>query len=162
MSGLAPPIARLEAVDLATLNACLEAWRHKMGPWRRPTYRGWFHALFHHDEPVAVTAAGDLIRERCAGFTRDQAIELGRLCAARPDLCRVMLRLWREMVFPDLCRAHGCEWALSYQDAVLHSGNLYRFDGWTRLATSRSGTDRRSGRRGRNKVVWGWKLPEAA
>ena len=158
---LAPPIARIEAVDLDVLNECLESWGHKMGPWRRPTWRGWFHALYHHDEPVAVAAAGDLIRERCAGMTRDQALELGRLCAARPDLCRVMLRLWREFVFPDLCRAHGFEWVLSYQDAVLHTGNLYRFDGWERLATSRSGTDQRSGRKGRNKVIWGWQLPEA-
>jgi len=156
MNALVPPIARLEAIDLDTLNECLEAWGHKMGPWRRPTFRGWFHALYHHDEPIAVTAAGDLIRERCGGFTRDQAIELARLCSRQPYTNRVMLRLWRELIFPDLCRAHGWEWVISYQDAVIHTGNLYRHDGWVRVAKSRSGTDQRSRRKGRNKVIWGW------
>ena len=104
-------------------------------------------------------AAGALIRERVAGLSRAEAVELGRLCAATPHLCRPMLRLWREMVLPDLARAYGYRWAVSYQDAALHTGNLYRFDGWVRLATSRSGTDPRSGRKGRNKVIWGWQIP---
>ena len=64
-----------------------------------------------------------------------------------------MLRLWREFVFP----AFGAPWAVSYQDEKLHTGNLYRFDGWRVLATSqRSGPDTRSGRAGRSKSVWGW------
>ena len=83
---------------------------------------------------------------------REECCELSRLCCERPDLCRVVLRLWREFVFP----ATGKHWAISYQDAVAHTGNLYRFDGWVRLGKSRSGTDQRSGRRGRNKVIWGW------
>ncbi len=154
---LVAPIARIEAIDKVTLNGRLVAWEHKMGPWTRPTFRGWFHGLFHHDELVAVSAAGDLIRPNTVdGLTREHAFELARLCAARPGLNRVMLRLWREFVFPDLCRAHGWGWAISYQDAVLHTGNLYRHDGWVRIGTSRSGNDARSGRKGRNKVVWGW------
>jgi hypothetical protein len=44
--------------------------------------------------------------------------------------------------------------AISYQDAALHSGNLYRFDGWQRRAFSHSGTDTRSGRPGRDKWIW--------
>ena len=154
---LVPPIARIEAIDKKTLNACLVAWGHKMGPWTRPTFRGWFHGLFHHDEIIAITAAGDLIRPNTVGgLTREHAIELARLCAVRPDLCRVMLRLWRELIFPDLCQVHGWTWAISYQDTVLHTGNLYRFDGWVPIGRSRSGNDSRSGRKGRNKVVWGW------
>ena len=31
---LAPPIARLDAISRAELNACLTAWGHRMGPWR--------------------------------------------------------------------------------------------------------------------------------
>ena len=146
----------LASIDRETLNSALVDWKHKMGPWNRPSYREWFCGLYHHDELMAVAAAGDLIRDRCAGFTREEAIELGRLCAARPDLCRVMLRLWREFVFPELSREHGCEWAISYQDRAQHTGNLYRFDGWVRVGMSRSGTDQRSGRRGRNKAIWGW------
>ena len=159
---LAPPIARLEAIPLAQLNEHLVEWGHRMGPWRRPTFRGWFHGLYHHDTCVAVTAAGDLIRERCAGFDRTEAFELGRLCAAQPHLCRAMLRLWRVFVFPAIAQVHGFSWVVSYQDAVLHSGNTYRFDGWVQLGKSRSGTDQRSGRRGRSKVIWGWSADEGA
>ena len=86
---LAPPIARLEAITLAQINEHLVVWGHRMGPWNRPTFRGgWYHGLYHHDTCVAVTVAGDLIRERCAGFDRATAVELGRLCAVRP-ICAV-------------------------------------------------------------------------
>lgn len=61
--------------------------------------------------------------------------------------------MWREFVFPVL----PADFAISYQDADLHSGNTYRFDGWARLAFSRSGgIDQRTGRSGRNKWVWAW------
>jgi hypothetical protein len=64
-----------------------------------------------------------------------------------------MLRMWRELVFPALPQA----FAISYQDADLHNGNTYRFDGWLRLRFSRAGgIDRRSGKKGRNKWIWGW------
>lgn len=151
---LAPPIAALEAIDREALNRALIAWEHKMGPWTRPNYGlERFHGLFYNGEMVAVTAAARPIREVVAGgLPRDDVVELGRLCAGRPHLCRPMLRLWREFVFPAL----GRPWAISYQDSVLHSGSIYRLDGWVRIGVSRSGTDARSGRKGRSKVVWGW------
>ena len=138
------------------LNACLVAWGHRMGPIHRPT-GAWSHGLVYDVGLVAVVATDTLIRERVAGLTQRDAVELSRLCAARPDLCRVALRLWRAFVFPALCRDGGFLWAVSYQDAAIHSGNLYRFDGWVRLAASRSGTDSRSGRKGRRKIIWGWR-----
>lgn len=150
------PDVTFRPIDRDTLNQRLVAWGHKMGPVRRPT-GGWSHALLIDGEPVAVVATDTLIRPRVAGLTRHEAVELSRLCAARPDLCRVALRLWRSFVFPALRGECGFAWALSYQDAALHSGNLYRFDGWVRLATSRSGTDPRSGRKGRRKIIWGWR-----
>lgn len=66
--------------------------------------------------------------------SRHEAIELSRLCAARPDLSRVMLRMWRAFVFPTLCQEFGFVWAVSYQDAAIHAGNVYRFDGWVQPA----------------------------
>lgn len=76
-----------------------------------------------------------------------------RICAVRPGLNRVLLRLWREFVFPGLPH----QYAVSYQDAVLHTGDLYRFDGWTLINKSaRSGPDTRSGRAGRRKRIWLW------
>ena len=46
--------------------------------------------------------------------------------------------------------------AISYQDADLHNGDTYRFDGWKREGYSSSGNDSRSGRKGRNKWIWVW------
>lgn len=143
------PISRLE------LNACLIAWDHLMGPVRRPT-GGWAHGLCHNGELVGVVAADTLIRSEVMGFTRAEAVELSRLCAVRPDLSRVVLRLWRAFVFPMLADAKGYAWAISYQDARHHKGDLYRFDGWVPLGRSRSGVDPRTGRLGRDKIVWGW------
>jgi len=153
------PDVRFSTISRDALNDCLGAWGHRMGPVRRPA-GGWSHGLLHGDALVAVVATDTLIRPRVAGLTRHEAVELSRLCADRPDLCRVALRLWRSFVFPILCREHGFSWAVSYQDAHIHTGNLYRFDGWTRLAASRSGTDSRTGRLGRSKVIWGWRYPE--
>ena len=142
-------------------------WGHKMGPNIRPTFgetERWNHALYHDGVPIAVTTTNHLIRERVGGIeksglnlNRKNCIELSRLCADRPHLCRVMLRLWREFVFPTL----GYRYAISYQDADIHNGNTYRFDGWKCVGYSRASTaiDQRTGRQGRNKRVWLWELP---
>jgi hypothetical protein len=143
---LIAPLVTFDSISLDELNRCLIAWGHHMGPWGRPDFRQWFHGLRLDGELVAVTAAADLIRSPCAGgFTRAEALELGRVCAARRFWCKAALRLWRESVFPALCRKHGYGWAISFQDTNLHQGDLYRGDGWIRVAGSRSGTDARSG-----------------
>jgi antitoxin VapB len=147
-----------EEISLHDANACLIAWNHKMGMLARPNGLGWYYALFHDGAPVAVAMTSALIRERVGGglshLTRGNCIELSRLCAERPGLCRIALRLWREFVFPQL----GYPYAISYQDADLHNGHTYRFDGWKRAGFSRSGTDTRSGRPGRRKYIWLWSL----
>jgi hypothetical protein len=149
---LIAPIQHLAQIELRDANTALLLWQHKMGACSRPNADIWAHGMFEHGRLVSVAIGAGLIRETAGGSTRAEAIELARLCAARPDLCRVMLRLWREMVFP----AFGRPWAVSYQDEALHSGDTYRFDGWVHLGRSRSGTDSRSGRKGRNKTIWGW------
>ena len=149
-------------INLSLANECLEKWGHRMGPLRRAnTSAQWCHALFAEGAPVLITTTSSLIREVVAAsdglLTRENTIELSRLCAIRSGLCRVGLRLWREFVFPDL----GYKYAISYQDAELHNGNTYRFDGWRVLGKSSSGTDKRSGRKGRKKVIWVWpELPQ--
>jgi hypothetical protein len=159
---LVDPLVSFDAITIAELNRCLVSWEHKMGPWNRPDYgSARFHGLRHNGELLAVVACDRLIAETTAGLGRDVALELGRVCAARRDLNRVALRLWREFVFPAICQQTGQTWAVSYQDAVLHGGDLYRFDGWARIGESSSGTDQRSGRKGRRKVIWGWQLPTA-
>lgn len=152
------PRATLEDFDRDQANALLIAWGHKMGPIRRPPEYGfWAQQLVHEGNPVAVMVAAALVREHVGGglahLTRANTIELARVCAARAGLCRVAVRLWRELVFPSL----GKPFAISYQDSAEHRGDLYRFDGWVRLAQVRaSGTDHRTGRKGRPRVIWGW------
>lgn len=155
------PYVTLEPIERSELNQCLTEWGHQMGAWERPLMKEWLTGLFHHGRPVAVLAAASLIRERCGGFSRSEAFELGRVCAARRDINRAALRLWREFVFPDICRSNGYRAVISYQDAALHTGDLYRFDGWRKLGESSSGTDSRSGRKGRKKVIWGYDFREA-
>lgn len=157
---LLQPLAAFDAVDMADANACLVRWEHKMGPLHRPNFgRGRCYGLRLHGDIVAIAAHDQMIAEETCGLTRAEAIELTRICADRTTLCRVVLRLWRECVFPAACDAWGCSWAISYQDNHLHTGNLYRLDGWVRIGRTRSGTDKRAtggDRKGRNKTVWGW------
>jgi hypothetical protein len=150
------PFVEFAKLPLCETNRLLATWQHKMGPLRRGNQGAICHALFHDGNPMALTTASTLISPvvggGCNWMTRDNTIELSRLCAERPGLCRVALRLWREFVFPAL----GYDYAMSYQDADLHNGNTYRFDGWQRVGRARSGTDTRSGRPGRDKWVWVW------
>ena len=169
---LIAPILHVEAIDRGHLNRLLTAWGHRMGPLNRPAYAiDACHALLHNGVPVAVTAASDTVREVVGqtGIRRDQCVELARLCAARPHLCRAMLRLWREFVFPGLAQVHRRQIAVSYQDADLHNGATYRFDGWRMTGTGGGrSVDQRTGRQGRSLRIWAWppealnQMPEAS
>jgi hypothetical protein len=156
---LISPIQHLEMIEPGRAAAFLIRHEHKMGPCRRPRGKVICHGLFAHGALRAVTVTAEIVGATCASLTRAQTIELARLCADGPSLNRVMLRLWREFVFP----AFNRDWAVSYQDETLHTGNIYRFDGWTRIAVKQhSGTDRRTGRGGRDKSVWAWANKERA
>lgn len=166
MSGLLGPLVAFDAIGPDDLNRCLVDWGHKMGPLHRPRFGefGGAHGLFHDGQLVAVTAHEKMIAAETCGLTREEAFELARVCAVRPGLCRVAVRLWREFVFPPAARVGGFGWAISYQDRVQHRGDLYRHDGWVRLGHTSSGTDQRGRegtRRGRRKTVWGWTLDPA-
>lgn len=161
MGWLIDPLVSFDLIGEQELNECLIAWDHQMGPLTRPLqYGGGAHGLRHNGALVAVSAWSTLIRENCAGMDflpRDTTTELSRVCAVRPDLCRVVVRLWREFALPSIRQARGHEWAVSYQDGHLHSGDLYRNDGWVKLGKFKSGGhDPRTGRTGRSGFVWGW------
>lgn len=156
------PLVTFDQASLVQANELLERWHHRMGPLLRGNSAALHcHVLSVHGDPVGLACTSSLIRERVGGglghLTRANTIELSRLCARESWACRVVLRLWRETVFPGL----GVEAAISYQDADLHTGNTYRFDGWRRAGYSHSGADSRTGRQGRNKYIWVWP-PEAA
>lgn len=162
---LIAPIMHIEAVSRDELNRLLIAWGHRMGPLTRPSYTiEAHHALYHNGAPIAVTSAGETVREVVGqtGIRRDQCVELTRLCASRRDLCRPMLRLWREIIFPAIARVHNRDIAVSYQDESLHTGDVYRFDGWFLLGKGGGGgKDARTGRHGRKMKIWGWPPEEA-
>ena len=166
MNDLFSPAIHIAAIDREMLNQCLVAWEHKMGIYARPSYAiEAHHALFHHGQPVAVTAASETVRETIGdtGLRRSEVVELARLCACRRDLCRPMLRLWRELLWPDIAAAHGRDFAVSYQDEALHSGDVYRFDGWLEVGRGgRGGSDSRTGRPGRKLKIWAWPRGVAA
>lgn len=152
------PLLWFDSISLGAANQLLTLWGHRMGPLRRPMGGDFAHALVHCEEgPVVIITTSTLIRDGVGGglyhLNRENCRELSRLCASRPGLCRLGIRLWREFVFPQL----GAPYAISYQDADLHSGATYRFDGWGRSPQqARSGTDQRSERKGRDKWVWVW------
>ena len=157
-AGLIDPIAHVAQISREVANGLLVEWGHRMGPLNRGNTCGEnHHALYVLGRPVALASSSGLIREHVGGglsdLTRANTVELSRLCAGERWACRVMLRLWREVIFP----ASGKRYAISYQDAVLHTGSTYRLDGWRKHPIeSRSGTDSRSGRKGRRKVIWIW------
>lgn len=160
---LIAPVVHVDAINRDMLNDCLAGWGHRMGPLRRPVYMNeWLYGLFHNGECVAVAAAAQLIGTHAGGLSRSEAFELARLCAVRPHINRGWLRIWREFVAPAIARQHGYRFVISYQHKTMHSGNLYRFDGWQRIGESRSGSDKRSGRRGYSKVIWCWEFESPA
>ena len=156
---LISPIVHIEELSSEDASRALVTWGHRMEPCRRPMGTLSSHGMFAHGKLVAVTVTAELIASTCAGMDRYTAIELARLCAIRPDLLRPMLRLWREFVFP----CFGRQWAVSCQDRAAHAGNTYRFDGWIVVKDrASSGSDSRSGRKGRVKQIWGWHADPAA
>lgn len=155
------PLVSFDTISTDELNDCLVRWDHKMGPLHRPQFGNLAcaHGLRHSGRLVAVVATDALVAQQTCGHTRQDSFELARVCAERPGLCRVAVRLWRAFVFPAICRHGGYSWAISYQDRVQHRGDLYRMDGWVRRGFTSSGTDPRGRdgmRKGRRKVVWGW------
>lgn len=148
------PLVSFQRIDSEEANFLLVRWQHKMGEIKRP-FPSTAYGLFHEGKPVGVTVHACLIRDNPGGalyLNRGNTIELARLCAEGPHLCRVVLRLWREFVFPNT----GKRYAVSYQDLDAHTGATYRLDGWSAVGDTSSGTDKRSGRKGRKKRCWMW------
>jgi len=146
-------------IDRSLANEALVTWQHRMGPLNRPIYaKPYDFGLFIAGKVAAVITADTLIRPTC-GFGRADAFELSRLCASDRALSRVALRLWREVAMPEIVEAWASPWAISYQNALMHRGDLYRFDGWQRVGWSTGGADPRAAAgtvSAKKRVIWGW------
>lgn len=167
MALLIDPLFGFDRIDRDELNDCLVRWGHRMGPINRPEYTPPIDfVLRENGEPISVIAADTLIRDTC-NFTRADAFEMSRMCAApeRRGLSSLMMRMWRAFAYPLIVDAWKAPWVVSYQDAVRHTGNLYRFDGWLVVGYSASGSDPRAlpgTATVKRKVIWGWSGEAAA
>jgi DNA adenine methylase len=165
--------AGLVGVHLDVANALLTRWGHYLEAMERPF--GWqCFVLDVAGEPVSVAVSASTVSSTVAGYNRHEVVELARLCSA-PEAnwaTRPMLRLWREVgarcwlnKYPDWqLRA-----AVAYSQNSRHNGQIYRFDGWTRI-TDRAGAPSGPGAtwskpRGTDhpavgrKSLWLWQYP---
>ncbi len=163
------PVVGLYQIAVHRANELLAMWGHKLGPCGRPFHSEAFAIEFHGD-PIAVAISASVVNGPVGGLERDQVVELARLAARVRWANRVMLRLWRETCAP----AWPC-WpvraAVSYSHNAMHSGNLYRFDGWEKVRED-CGSSGGGGTWGRpradgdavrgSKTLWLWRYREAA
>jgi hypothetical protein len=159
------PLVTFDLIDDAVADAALVEWEHWLGACNRPFGRQSF-GLTIEGELLAVAVSASTVNETCAGWPRGEVVELARLCAHpdHRDLTRVALRLWR-IVAPGCWSARywPVRACVSYQNAVRHTGAIYRFDGWTKVADVRGGqsgpnsTWTRS-KRYDPKAIWVWEV----
>lgn len=161
---LVPPhrLLDLSLIRNEEADEALVAWGHWLGKCNRPFGRESYGLHVDGLGLVAVAVSASTVNKTCAGFPRGEVVELARLCS-RPDqrwATRPMLRLWREVAAP-----RWPHWPtrafVSYSDATRHTGDIYRFDGWTRVAETRGGTTGKNAgwsraKRIAPKVVWAW------
>lgn len=146
------PLAAFDLIENAEADARLVEWGHWLGACQRPFGRQSF-GLTVAGRLISVAVSASTPGARCGGFKRAEVVELARLCSSPRDLwaTRVTLRLWRELA----PRAWAATYwpviaCVSYQDAFRHCGDVYRFDGWRKIA------DTQGGRAGINT---GWTRP---
>jgi hypothetical protein len=188
--GFNMPVAGLTPVSLARANVLLERWGHYLGPINRPFgSESW--VLEVESEPVAVAVGASIVSEHIAWdekrtegdgdetkiiverhtLPRDELVELGRLCSdpGARWATRPMLRLWREVAAP-----RWPYWkvtaAVAYSQSSRHQGDIYRWDGWTRVAGNCGSSGGGAWSRKRyasdavhgKKALWLWQFPEVA
>ena len=125
------PAVGVYPVTVAQANELLMHWGHKLGACERPFYSEAF-ALLVHQRPVAVAISASVVGQPVAGFRRYEVVELARQAACEPWANRVMIRLWREVCAP-AWKCWPVKAAVSYSHNGMHSGDLYRFDGWEKV-----------------------------
>jgi hypothetical protein len=157
------PMAGLYPTSVTEANELLVRWGHRLGPVRRP-FRQEAYVLTVDGRPVAVATSGSIVNGPVAGYQRDEVVELTRLAACEPWATRVMLRLWRE-----LCAPRWACWpvkaAVSYSHNAMHRGDIYRFDGWTKIREDAGSNGGRTWSRERRqsdavygrKTLWLWR-----
>jgi hypothetical protein len=144
----------------------LTRWKHFLGPCDRP-FGMISYGLWWESDLVGVAISASTVNGACGGYERKEVVELARLCCHPQyrDLSRVILRLWRKAAFTDWEKYWPVTAYVSYANAIRHTGNLYRFDGWTKIADVRGGTaggNRAGTKTYEPKSVWTYPLAKTA
>jgi len=159
MQTSALPLFMFDRIPASLADQSYAAWGHWLGACSRPFGRQDF-GLWMNGELVGAATSASTVMSTCGGFLRSQVVELARLCAApdHRDMTRVVLRLWRAVAAAAWEAAYWPVRALlSYQNAVRHTGNLYRFDGWRKVADVKGATVSNYGRARQKldaKAIW--------
>lgn len=130
------PVVGMRAASRADADELLDRWAHPLGPCRRPFGRqDWL--LEVDGEPIALATSASTVSRTVAGFARGQVVELARIARApeHPGALRVALRLWRDHL-AQRWPHWPVEAAVSYGMPGT-KGDIYRFDGWERVAVIR-------------------------
>lgn len=128
------PMLSLSTLQVDDANRLLLDWGHRLGEIHRP-FRMQAFALELDGEPISIAVSASAVSDTVAGLRRVEVVECARLCSSRgtPWASRVMIRVWREV-----CAPRWPDWApiaaISYSQNAHHSGDLYRFDGWHKMA----------------------------
>lgn len=159
------PLASFDRIDNVVADNRLLEWGHYLGDCNRPFGRQSF-ALFVGGTIVSVAVSASTVSATCAGRPRETVLELARLCT-EPNArwaTRVCLRFWRELA-PSHWRYWPVQALVSYQSAIRHTGDVYRFDGWTKVADtpgSSGGGTWASKKEREPKALWIYELRRAA
>lgn len=153
------PLVTFDRIDDDLADRSLELWGHWLGGCNRPFGRQSF-GLFVDEQLVSVAVSASTVNAVCGGWARDRVVELARQCSApgQQQFSRVVVRLWRELA-PRAWNYWPVEAVVSYSDKARHTGDLYRFDGWTKVAETRGGVTGPNGgwnpsKRIAPKAVW--------
>lgn len=129
----AMPIAGFESMDEDAVNELLVDWGHNLGACDRPFgQQGW--AFMLDGVPISVAMSASVVSSTVNGYRCQEVVELARLCS-KPGMAwvtRPMLRMWREIGGPRW-PYWPAQAAISYSQNALHSGDIYRFDGWEKF-----------------------------
>ena len=123
--------------SLTEANELLVKFEHKLGPVNRP-FRSEPWVFLVDSRPVSVAVGASIVSKHItddAGtvlYRRREVVELARLASCETWANRLMLRWWREVAAPRWS-CWPVKAAVSYHHEGLHTGDLYRFDGWRKV-----------------------------
>ena len=158
------PLVSFDRIPNEQADELLVKWDHWLGGCNRPFGRQSFGLHVADVGLVSIAVSASTVNANCGGYDRHVVVELARLCS-HPDhrwASRVCLRLWREVAARCWAADYWPVQALvSYSNAIRHTGDLYRFDGWRRVGDVRGSTGGGTWTRNKTmepKTVWVWEL----